>query len=330
MIITVSPNKDSRDVNLSALLALCPEAGGGLSAYLCKVANTIRHDWSEDEGFEILFNLAVDRGYTEKKARYHAERLRRKWHESPGGQSPRRYQPKIKPNLNLIYQTVGSSNLTVAAVAKASPVKIDPADTSAAGNIVDLLLFGEIVCVGSEKFSAYCDYSKNFEDLCNAQFLVPNPMCETGIYEHGKEWRSGKASPKRDDNVLYQKWLVVEFDIARYGKGGKTRTFWADLLDNWEQEGISAQDAQVRLIQSLTGHEFDLAMIIFSGSKSLHSWWKCAGASQQELDNFISRALKVGADPAVRTPSQYFRLPGGWNHNKQARQQVIYLNLTKF
>jgi hypothetical protein len=312
MILTLkAPPTGSRDVNLNALLAACPEAGGGLSAFLCKVANTIRHDWTEDEGFEILFNLAVDRGYPEKRARYHAERLRRKWHESMDGVPQRHATPKVEPNLNLIYQTVGSSNLTVATVAKASPVKIDPADTSAAENIVDRLLPGAIICAGEDAASAHCDYIRNLEGLENAQFLVPNPMREIGDYQYGREWKPGKPSPRRDDNVLCCRWLVVEFDISRYGRDGKTRTFWADLLDNWEQEGISIQDAPVRLIQSLTGHEFDLAMIVFSGSKSLHSWWKVEGASESKLTSFINRALKIGADRAVRTKSQYFRLPAG-------------------
>jgi hypothetical protein len=309
------------------LIDACPTDGNGLHFHMCKVANYLRHDGDEDWGIEVLFNMAVSNGYSERKARYHAEQLRKKWHETTTGYQRR--QPKIEPNLDLICRTVNESDLKADSLSTLSPVKLNPNDESVADNVVDLLFpNGDIVCVGGDAIDACCAPHKEIQgSLSKAQFLVPNPMRERGEYHYGKEWKPGKTSPRCDANVLYRRWLVVEFDISRYGRDGKTPTFWKPLIDEWEMEGISAQDAQIRLIQRVTGYEFPLAMIVFSGSKSLHSWFPVTGAREIDINNFIDRALNLGADKAAKVPSQYFRMPDGWNYKTQSRQPVQYLDL---
>jgi hypothetical protein len=66
-------------------------------------------------------------------------------------------------------------------------------------------------------------------ELRHYPFICPNPMRERGEYEYGKEWKPEKPSPRRDSNVLYRRWLVIEFDVSPVARDGKTPTFWKPL-----------------------------------------------------------------------------------------------------
>ncbi len=332
--MSITPTSINTDVNLRPWtrrkIDECPTAGSGLNRGLSTVAVSLRHETDEDPGIELLFNLAVERGRSERKARIEAERLRRKWRDLSDAPAPAigtcRERPKPKaaaPDKDLISRAVSGSTLTVAQLTEMSPIKVDPADDSAAENIVDLLFPDrDIICASVKHWDAHCEPhgEAGLSGLNRAQFLCPNPMREAGHY------KQGKPSPRRNLNVLYRRWLVIEFDIARYGRDGVTPTFWKPTLDQWEQQGIGAQDAQARLIQRIAGYEFNLAMVVFSGGKSLHSWWPVAGKPEGEVTTFIDRAVKLGADPAAKIPSQFFRMPHGKRQNGE-RQRVVYLDL---
>jgi hypothetical protein len=89
---------------------------------------------------------------------------------------------------------------------------------------------------------------------------------------------------------------------------------------------VSIMDAQARIIQRLTGDLFDLALIVFSGSKSLQAWFPIKGADEETVLTFIARAMKLGADKAAKTAHQFFRMPHGWNHKRNCRQPAVYFN----
>jgi hypothetical protein len=52
-----------------------------------------------------------------------------------------------------------------------------------------------------------------------------------------------------------------------------------------------------------------LRMVVFSGSKSLHGWYK----AQNEADDrkFMEEAVRMGADPKTWLKSQFVRMPNG-------------------
>jgi hypothetical protein len=56
-------------------------------------------------------------------------------------------------------------------------------------------------------------------------YIVPNPFREIGQWISGKEWKTGKPSPKHDDNVQYRRWLCLEWDMSKFGRDGKLRHF---------------------------------------------------------------------------------------------------------
>src|SRR5271166_2368646 len=122
------------------------------------------------------------------------------------------------------------------------------------------------------------------------QFIVPSPMFECGA---GKGVRTDINTSKR----MYQ---IVEFDSGSY-------------------------DEQFRLLLWL-GDSWPLAMIVYSGHKSLHGWFPCYHSTERDIRTFFRLATLIGADCALRIPSQWTRLPGGYNQKTNRRQNIVYLD----
>ena len=68
-----------------------------------------------------------------------------------------------------------------------------------------------------------------------------------------------------------------------------------------------------------------LAMVVHSGSKSLHGWFFCAGQPEERLRQVMRYCVSLGADPATWTRSQFVRMPDGTRDNGK-RQVVFYFN----
>jgi hypothetical protein len=126
----------------------------------------------------------------------------------------------------------------------------------------------------------------------NWQYIVPN---------HFKD-----ADARADYNVGQGRlFLVIEFDLD-------------DL------------DSQWNLLSHLElSSGLHLAMVVFSGGRSLHGWFACFGLSEHKAVSFILKAKKLGADRTTYSPSQYVRMPNGWNYGKQTRQEVLYFDSSK-
>jgi hypothetical protein len=71
---------------------------------------------------------------------------------------------------------------------------------------------------------------------------------------------------------------------------------------------------------------FPLAMIVFSGHRSAHGWYCCYGQSEHRVKTFCIRAKQLGADKTTYSPSQYVRMPLGWNYKHKTKQEIWYLD----
>ena len=65
-----------------------------------------------------------------------------------------------------------------------------------------------------------------------------------------------------------------------------------------------------------------LALAVYSGGKSLHGWFYCAGIAEEKISRFFSYAVSLGADPANWNRSQFARMPDGLRDN--GRRQTVY------
>jgi hypothetical protein len=99
-------------------------------------------------------------------------------------------------------------------------------------------------------------------------------------------------------------------------------------------------DQQAAVIWHLAKYA-PLAAVVFSGSKSLHGWFYCKGASEEQLSKFMKYAVSLGADKRMWLPSQFCRMPGGyrmdpkrtdalrlygWDDVPIGRQALLYFN----
>jgi hypothetical protein len=125
--------------------------------------------------------------------------------------------------------------------------------------------------------------------------IVPNAMAAlTGTT------KNGRRSPRCLDNVGVRQYLVVEFDTGHL-------------------------DEHAALLWHLA-ERAPMALVVFSGSKSLHGWFACRRATPQRLEQFFRYAVSFGADPATWTRCQPVRMPDGTREGTGKRQAVYYFN----
>src|SRR5262249_7228946 len=124
--------------------------------------------------------------------------------------------------------------------------------------------------------------------LSRLQFIVPNSMSKkVGLT------RDGRKSEHTLDAVGPLQWIVVEFDFSKTARDGITPTEWAPLIESWEGSNISIADACAALLYSL-GESAPLGLVVHSGGKSLHGWFRVAGAGDGQLERFCSYAMRLG------------------------------------
>lgn len=68
-----------------------------------------------------------------------------------------------------------------------------------------------------------------------------------------------------------------------------------------------------------------LVMVVWSGGKSLHGWFRLYGEREDKAQRFIDYALSLGADSKMNKRSQFGRMPDGIRDNGE-RQSVVYFN----
>ena len=66
-----------------------------------------------------------------------------------------------------------------------------------------------------------------------------------------------------------------------------------------------------------------LAMIVHSGSKSLHGWFFCAGQPEERLRQVMRYCVSLGADRATWTRSQFVRMPDGTAGERQTPGRLL-------
>jgi hypothetical protein len=164
----------------------------------------------------------------------------------------------------------------------------------------------ELICLGlevNEFHTRPLSYwlGLKYRRLSDFQFIVPNPMSALyGLKKNGEG-----MSPRSYNNTGPRKFIVCDFDLP-------------------------CPDIQPSLIVHLAEYCGDMpALVLSSGNKSLHAWWRCDGLSEDRIRQFEDEAASVGADPAIlgdARKNQLVRLPMGTRQNNQKKQVVLFWN----
>ncbi len=171
----------------------------------------------------------------------------------------------------------------------------DPGDYTAADFLRMAFEAGEVVCLGRKSEHGYtCEtmpLDMHVDDLPpEMTHLVPNPMSDAV----GRK-DDGKLSPRcKGNQPRRRRFLVVEAD-----------RFETDY------------QSQLAIIVAIRAAfpEARLAAVAFSGSRSLHSWWRVDSLPDDHKAAIFRQAVRLGADPVTWSLIQLVRLPGATRDN---------------
>ena len=146
-------------------------------------------------------------------------------------------------------------------------------------------------------------YSPRFSEYTFPELIVPNPMrALTGLAQNGRQsqrCRDNATSPEK-------------------------RLFWVVDIDN-NPDGTPGVcwDSQARRLLWLSGG-MRLVMAMHSGGKSLQAWYSPqTPKAREDIDEWVTLAISIGADPKIKDPEQLFRYPWGLRRNRNKETGVL-------
>ena len=220
--------------------------------------------------------------------------------------------PRWTPALPHRIGDVTASGPSLVELVARSPQPIQFGQAAKTEQYIDALFPGDpLLCVGKTDSRFFTARRATWRGLLGGHSLiVPSPMTA----EKGRT-KQGKLSYHSEANTGSRRFLVVEFDSGTL-------------------------DRQAALIYHLAQYA-PLALVVFSGSKSAHSWFFCEGQSEDKLTRFFDYATSLGADPKTWSRSQFVRMPDGTRSDgktsdalaaagipnvPKGRQAVLYFN----
>jgi len=217
------------------------------------------------------------------------------------------------PNFELI-EAVAHMGSDLADLWEASPVRLD-SNKPETDEIIDILFAGNpLLCCGWTRHHFDTRARRHWYKLHELQFIVPSPMTALqGLT------RNQKISAHALGNTGPRRFLIVEFDFDSTNSVEESR-----LLEKLATEGRDVRDLCAALLLHLA-EKAPLAMAVYSGGKSLHGWFYCAGITEDKVSRFFHYAVSLGADSANWNRSQFARMPDGLRENRK-RQTVYFFN----
>ena len=221
-------------------------------------------------------------------------------------------QTRLSPRFDLI-ETVASSGNGLVDLWEASPIRLDSNEPST-DEVIDVLFPGNpLLCWGWSRHHFDTRPRRHWHKLHDLQFIVPNPMtARQGLT------KSQKLSAHALSGTGPRRFLVIEFDFT------ENSTREARLFSKLQAEGRDIRDLSAALLLHLA-EMAPLALAVYSGGKSLHGWFYCAGVAEENVSRFCRYAAALGADRATWIRSQFARMPDGLRDNGK-RQSVYFFN----
>ena len=283
---------------LQQMLRECPHTGDGVHLWLFRVARQLHAHMPAVEIVNLLESRVGNCGrYVPRSEIIDAVRNSVPCAWQPGRQSQSIQAAPKWPSVNqeqreaIIRDGGGLVDLW-----EASPVRFGD-NTAHTEELIDALFPGNsLLCCG--KSNSNFDTKPRYEwrgELSTLQLIVPSPMtARSGLTQENKQSAHALSitGPRR--------FLVVEFDRGDVDEHGA-------------------------LLLHLAETQAPLALVVHSGSKSLHGWFFCQDQSEERLRQFMHYCVSLSADPATWTRSQFVRMPDGLRDNGK-RQVVFYFN----
>lgn len=180
---------------------------------------------------------------------------------------------------------------------EASPIRFED-DASHAEEIMDALFPGNpLLCCGWSKYRFDTRPREDWRgQLSKLQLIVPSAMTALRGLTQDSTPQKPIESAHTLNNTGPRQHLVVEFDKLP------------------GQDAPPPIDEQAALLLHLAGFA-PMRCALFSGGKSLHGWFHCAGQPEERLRRFFRYAVSLGADSVTWCRSQFVRMPDGQRDN---------------
>jgi hypothetical protein len=286
---------------LQELLTACPRAGEGVHRWLFRVARQLHAHMPAIKIASFLESRVANCGRAVSRAEIVAavqNSISCAW--QPGGRSGSQTQPIHAapkwPGVNQEQrEAIRRDGGGVADLWEASPVRIEDCESHTEALIDGLFPGDPLLCCGLSNSDFDTRSRSEWRgELSALQLIVPSPMtARSGLTQDGKQSSHALSITGQ------RRFLVVEFDQG-------------DVDDH----------------AALLWHlalKAPLAMVVHSGSKSLHGWFFCAGQPEERLRQVMRYCVSLGADRATWTRSQFVRMPDGTREGGK-RQVVYYFN----
>lgn len=191
--------------------------------------------------------------------------------------------------------TVCKNGVTLARLEEMNPCDFD-GDGPHTDVILDYLFPGNpLLCCAKTTHEFATRPRESWRGRASAlAYIVPSVMsARFGVTEEDKR------SERTKTNVGPRQYLVTEFD-----------------------EGSLDQQAAILFHLSTLA---PLVLVLHSGGKSLHGWFRCLGVEPEKVTKFFRYAVAHGADDQQHCPCQLVRMPDGTRENGK-RQRVVFFN----
>jgi hypothetical protein len=269
---------------------------GGTHRWLAQVASGLRHLLNADESFAFLRRccdeFVVHRSVPDAEIEGAVEFA-----------YPERQTAKLNFGRHPVVWPESNPTLIAKVLAGVLPAFDVEHDTGfAAGDVLPCLFRpGELVCAGPNTDHAMVrPIEETIVDAHQLQFIVVNPMRDRMALNY-----MGKSSPRCQNNTGLRRHLVAEFDDPTLSK-----------------------TQQARLITQLASF-IPLILVVDSGGKSLHAWFRVNQINARDQVRFFCVACLLGADPTRWDICGWLRMPGGLRLVESAppvRQRILYFN----
>jgi hypothetical protein len=288
-------------VNLPA----CPRPGSGVNRWLMSAANRLRWQGvSQSEAEDYLrANMtrqpsrmevegAAAKVYGENWDGVRSKPVSRAYIAStPKLPVPRKEQ--ADPHLIREAVTIGPSQADLKGLSPVMPIGRSTTETVVRALFPPSAL---LCCAKGKDYGAETRPMSQFlGHFFGFNFIVPQTMSAlVGLTQKGKE------SPHAKVNIGPWRFFVYESDTE-------------------------SLDTQAAVIYKLM-HDQPLALVVFSGSRSLQGWFYVGHLNERERLNFQCLAIRLGGCTGPLWDAQLVRMPSGWNSKTRAVQEVVYFN----
>jgi hypothetical protein len=161
----------------------------------------------------------------------------------------------------------------------------------------------DLLCIGEYRYETDVKSRAEWRGRVErAVYIVPNVF-------------HSKFSGRCNENIrMPRKYLLTEMDIS------PIYIVWRMILQKYRINHFDVQAGIICYLRSLGTHR--LASVVWSGNKSMHAYWY-PNIDEALNRSFMENAVRLGADKAGWTASQFARIP---NPGAPFYQEILYLD----